>query len=119
MKQIKFSSKGIIYFILVVLVFSKSSMSYAAPRFVGFTSGDMLLTDGTITISCDQSDAKAVAIAVKTLAADFARVTGKEAQLGDTPDAKIIVGTLGKSLLINQLVKQKKLDASLLKDKRE
>ena len=119
MKQIKLLSKGIIYFILVVLVFSKSSMSYAAPRFVGFTSGDMLLTDGTITISCDQSDAKAVAIAVKTLAADFARVTGKEAQLGDTPDAKIIVGTLGKSLLINQLVKQKKLDASLLKDKRE
>lgn len=66
---------------------SKSLISNAAPRFVGFTSGDMLLTDGTVTISYDKSDDKAVAIAAKTLAADFARVTGEEAQLGDTFEA--------------------------------
>mgnify|MGYP002622947158 CR=1 FL=1 len=119
MKQIKLSSKGIFRLALIALVLSKGMMSYAASRFVGFTSGDMLLTDGTVTISYDQSDAKAVAIAAKTLAADFARVTGKEARLENTPDAKIIVGTIGKSSFINQLIKQKKLDASLLKDKRE
>ncbi len=119
MKRIKLSSRSVFYCTLVTLVLSKSLISNAAPRFVGFTSGDMLLTDGTVTISYDKSDDKAVAIAAKTLAADFARVTGEEAQLGDTFDSKIIVGTIGKSSFINQLVKQKKLDASLLKNKRE
>lgn len=119
MKRIKLSSRSVFYCTLVALVLSKSLISNAAPRFVGFTSGDMLLTDGTVTISYDKSDDKAVAIAAKTLAADFARVTGEEAQLGDTFEAKIIVGTIGKSSFINQLVKQKKLDASLLKNKRE
>ena len=104
---------------VTVLMLSVSMMGMAASRFVGFTTGDILLTDGTVTIGYDAADAKAVAIAVKTLAADFGRVTGKEAQLVNHADARIIAGTMGQSSLIDQLVKEKKLDAAQLKGKRE
>jgi len=93
--------------------------SMAASRFVSFDKGDVLLTDGSITINYDEADAKAVAIAVQTLAADFERVTGRQAQCVGTADAKILIGTIGHSAVIDKLVKQKKLDASELKGKRE
>ena len=91
----------------------------AASRFVSFDKGDVLLTDGSITINYDEADAKAVAIAVQTLAADFGRVTGHQAQCVGTADAKILIGTIGRSAVIDKLVKQKKLNASELKGKRE
>lgn len=106
-------------FTVISLLFFLSATIMAAPRFVDFTAGDVLLTDGIVTISYDTSDAKAVAIAVNTLSVDFERVTGSSAVVGNAADAKIIVGTIGHSALIDQLVKQKKLDASLLKGKRE
>ena len=105
--------------VLIVSLFSKSMAGLAAQNFVGFSTGDMLLTDGTVTIGYDVSDARAVAIAAKTLAQDFGKVTGKDALLVSTIKARIVVGTLGQSSFINQFVKQKKLDVSLLKDKRE
>ncbi|MBR1546324.1 MAG: glycosyl hydrolase 115 family protein [Prevotella sp.] len=96
-----------------------SMTGMAASRFVNFTSGDVLLTNSVVTINYDTSDAKAVAIAVEALSKDIERVTGSLAVVSKTSDAKIVVGTIGKSSLIDQLVKQKKLDASLLKGKRE
>lgn len=110
----------IIRFSLVVSVlFLSMTTSWAAPRFVNFTAGDVLLTDGAVTIGYDVSDAKAVSIAVNTLSADFERVTGSPAMVDHSAAAKILVGTMGQSALIDQLVKQKKLDASLLKGKKE
>ena len=91
----------------------------SAPRFVSFEKGDLFLTEGTVSIGIDAADAKAVAIAAQTLAADFGRVTGRQAQVVNTADARILVGTIGKSSFIDQLVKQKKIDGSLLKGKRE
>ncbi len=91
----------------------------SAPRFVSFEKGDLLLTEGTVSIGIDAADAKAVAIAAQTLAADFGRVTGRQAQVVNTADARILVGTIGKSSFIDQLVKQKKIDGSQLKGKRE
>ena len=101
----------------VVLGLSMSLM--AAPRFVDFKSGDLLLSRGNVTIGYDASDAKAVAIAVESLSQDFERVTGTPAQIGHAADAKIIIGTIGQSSLIDKLVKQQKIDASQLKGKRE
>ena len=94
-------------------------MTTAAPRFVDFQSGDLLLAGGKISIGYDSADAKAVAIAATTLSQDFERVTGLPAQISNASDVTIIVGTLGQSVLIDRLVKQHKLDASLLKGKRE
>jgi len=103
----------------VVLLTGVVLMVQAAGRFVSFTTGDLQLTQQGVTIGVDAKDAKAVAIAAQTLAEDFGRVTGQNAQVANNGDARIVVGTLGQSAYIDQLVKQKKLDASQLKGKRE
>ena len=69
--------KIVFRFMLMVFMLTISIKSMAASCFVGFTKGDMLLTNGIVTIGYDMSDAKAVAIAAKTLAEDFGRVTGR------------------------------------------
>ena len=104
---------------LVFILLGVSTMMISAPRFVGFQTGDFMLTGGKISIGYDTSDAKAVAIAVTTLSQDFERVTGMPAQISNVQDANIIVGTIGHSALIDRFVKEHKLDASLLKGKRE
>ena len=106
--------------LLMLGTFLAGSMEcMSAPRFVSFEKGDLFLTEGTVSIGIDAADAKAVAIAAQTLAADFGRVTGRQAQVVNTADARILVGTIGKSSFIDQLVKQKKIDGSQLKGKRE
>ena len=119
MKQMILAFRSIFYLVVTCLMLMTSMTGMAASRFVDFQSGDVLLTDGLVTISYDMADAKAVAIAVKTLAADFERVTGQLAQVGNGSDAKILIGTVGHSVLIDQLVEQKKLDVTQLKGKRE
>ena len=104
---------------LLSLLFIVSMETMAASRFVSFGNGNVLLTEGNVTIGYDVADAKAVAIAAQTLAEDFGRVTGQQAQVVNSSDARIIIGTLGKSSMIDLLVKQKKIDASLLQGKRE
>jgi hypothetical protein len=104
---------------LLSLLFVVSMETMAASRFVSFENGNVLLTEGNVTIGYDVADAKAVAIAAQTLAEDFGRVTGQQAQVVNSSDARIIIGTLGKSSMIDLLVKQKKIDASLLQGKRE
>ena len=105
--------------LVLVALLAGSMECMSAPRFVSFEKGDLFLTEGTVSIGIDAADAKAVAIAAQTLAADFGRVTGRQAQVVNTADARILVGTIGKSSFIDQLVKQKKIDGSLLKGKRE
>lgn len=111
--------RKVIIAVSACLLLLVSMVSMAAPRFVDFTEGDILLTEGLVRIGCDTEDFKAVAIATHTLAADFGRVTGRQAQVVNNADARILVGTLGHSALVDQLVKQKKLDATQLKGKRE
>lgn len=53
---------------------------------------------------------------------DLSQVSGKNAELivGESGSGNVvIVGTLGRSTLIDKLVKEKKVDASMLKSKRE
>lgn len=92
----------------------------AAEQFVAFDKGDVLLTQGTpVTLAIDASDFKAVHIAAQTLADDFCRVTGHQAVVEHSNKAKIIIGTLGHSPLIDQLAKRHLIDEKLLKGKRE
>ena len=119
MKKLQQSMMRPFQWFLLSLFFVVSMKTMAASRFVSFEKGDILLTEGIVTIGYDVADAKAVAIAAHTLAADFGRVSGKQAQVVNTNDARIIIGTIGKSSMIDLLVKQRKIDSSLLKGKRE
>jgi hypothetical protein len=71
-----------------------------------------------IVVSID--DFKVVSIAAKDLAADVERVTGKKPllknSLQDLKVPAVVVGTLGKSPLIDQLVAAGKLDATSLRN---
>lgn len=85
------------------------------------------------TIVVDKNDFHSVVRAVSDLSADVQRVTGTEApllspqlvgrtdaekilsQFGKAGKGLVIVGTIGKSKLIDRLIKQKKLDVSQVK----
>ncbi|MBU3820972.1 glycosyl hydrolase 115 family protein [Flavobacteriaceae bacterium XHP0103] len=73
-------------------------------------------------INYDISDHKGVIRAVGDLQSDIERVTGKVPELtmaSPTDSPKIIVGTLGKSKVIDNLVAQGKLDVKSIKGKWE
>ena len=86
----------------------------AAEPFVTFKwqENAVCLTNQQGDIQCDANDWKGVHIAVTNLKEDLKKVTGRS-------NYPIVVGTLGKSALIDKLAKKKLIDASLLRDKRE
>src|SRR5574344_1250945 len=73
-------------------------------------------------ISYDDSDFPGVVRAIKDLQKDVESVTGKRpliAAENESPEYEIIIGTLGKSKVIDQLVQSKKLDLKDLEGKWE
>lgn len=76
---------------------------------------------GSIVVS--ESDYPGVLKTAKLFQKDLSYVSGREAELitGDQPKSGnvIIVGTVGKSKLIDELVKERKIDVSALKGKWE
>lgn len=107
---------------------STISMS-AADRFVNFKQGDLLLNaNNRVEIYMDTNDCKGVSYAAHALLKDIKSVSGATATLtsdagflkkADTVRPAIIVGTIGHSAAIDQLVKQKRINGNLLKGKRE
>ena len=100
----------------------------AAQQFVHFHQGDVLLNPGNrVEIYMDANDCKGVSYAVQALIKDFRQVSGCQATLtslygsthGKNSQPGILVGTLGHSAAIDQLVRQKRIDARQLKGKRE
>ena len=100
----------------------------AAQQFVHFHQGDVLLNPGNrVEIYMDANDCKGVSYAVQALIKDFRQVSGCQATLtsqygsthGKDSQPGILVGTLGHSAAIDQLVRQKRIDARQLKGKRE
>ena len=107
----------------------------AADRFVSFTQGDVLIHgSGNVvggvpaTIYVDNNDERGVLRAARNLCVDFGRVTGVEAELStlrtqpstfNPLHPSIVVGTLGHSAAIDAMVKEKRIDLSALKGKRE
>ena len=104
------------------------SMS-AADRFVNFKQGDLLLNaNNRVEIYMDTNDCKGVSYAAHALLKDIKSVSGATGTLtsdagfqkkADTARPAILVGTIGHSAAIDQLVKQKRINGNLLKGKRE
>ena len=79
--------------------------------------GFVLVEPGSVpTIVVDAADAAVVRHAADDLADDIKTVTGQSAAVAAAPAGKtaILVGTLGQSPLIDQLLKAKKVDVSRL-----
>ena len=91
-----------------------SISALAADQFVLFApQGDAFcLTDQKGTIVYDQNDWKGVHLAIENLKKDLEKVTGKQ-------DYPIVIGTLGKSAVIDQMAKKKQINAKELQGKTE
>lgn len=115
-------------FLASAALLSTISMS-AADRFVNFKQGDLLLNaNNRVEIYMDTNDCKGVSYAAHALLKDIKSVSGTTATLtsdagflkkADTARPAILVGTIGHSAAIDQLVKQKRINRNLLKGKRE
>lgn len=115
-------------FLASAALLSTISMS-AADRFVDFKQGDLLLNaNNRVEIYMDTNDCKGVSYAAHALLKDIKSVSGATATLttdasflkkADTVRPAILVGTIGHSAAIDQLVKQKRINGNLLKGKRE
>lgn len=86
-------------------------------------AGDLTLVDknSTATLYVDAQDYPGVQRAAKNLQGDIEKVTAKKPALTQTPsDLKnqvVIIGTVGHSKLIDELITQKKIDVTGIKDK--
>ena len=95
------------------------SMS-AAERFVSFKQGDLLINgNDKVEIYMDANDCRGVSYAANALVRDISKVSGSQATITSNRKATILVGTIGHSAAIDQLIKQKRINGNLLKGKRE
>lgn len=107
---------------------SMGSVSYAQPpQFVSSSKAQEVfaLTEASVTVPMwmDDNDDPGVFRAFNDLIEDIGQVTGKQPASisSELPQAKsvLLVGTLGKSTLIDQLAKEGKINLAELKGKRE
>ena len=106
-------------FLASAALLSAMSMS-AAERFVSFQQGDLLINDNDkVEIYMDANDCRGVSYAANALVKDIRNVSGSQATITSNRKATILVGTIGHSAAIDQLIKQKRINGNLLKGKRE
>lgn len=106
-------------FLVSAALLSAMSMS-AAERFVSFQQGDLLINgNDKVEIYMDANDCRGVSYAANALVKDIRNVSGSQATIASNRKATILVGTIGHSAAIDQLVKQKRINGNLLKGKRE
>lgn len=106
-------------FLASAALLSAMSMS-AAKRFVSFQQGDLLINgNDKVEIYMDANDCRGVSYAANALVKDIRNVSGSQATITSNRKATILVGTIGHSAAIDQLVKQKRINGNLLKGKRE
>ena len=106
-------------FLASAALLSAMSMS-AAERFVTFQQGDLLINgNDKVEIYMDANDCRGVSYAADALVKDIRNVSGSQATITSNQKATILVGTIGHSAAIDQLVKQKRINGNLLKGKRE
>lgn len=116
-----------IFFVSMALL-SSLGMS-AADQFVSFQKGDLLINrENKVEIYMDANDCKGVSYAANALVKDIMKVSGSKAVLTSDAGLKdkdaigkptILVGTIGHSAAIDQLIRQKRINGNLLKGKRE
>ena len=106
-------------FLASAALLSAMSMS-AAERFVSFKQGDLLINgNDKVEIYMDANDCRGVSYAANALVKDIRKVSGSQATITSNRKATILVGTIGHSAAIDQLIKQKRINGNLLKGKRE
>ena len=106
-------------FLVSAALLSAMSMS-AAERFVSFQQGDLLINgNDKVEIYMDANDCRGVSYAANALVKDIRNVSGSQATITSNRKATILVGTIGHSAAIDQLVKQKRINGNLLKGKSE
>lgn len=106
-------------FLASAALLSAMSMS-AAERFVCFKQGDLLINgNDKVEIYMDANDCRGVSYAANALVRDISKVSGSQATITSNRKATILVGTIGHSAAIDQLIKQKRINGNLLKGKRE
>lgn len=106
-------------FLASAALLSAMSMS-AAERFVSFQQGDLLVNgNDKVEIYMDANDCRGVSYAANALVKDIRNVSGSQATITSNRKATILVGTIGHSAAIDQLVKQKRINGNLLKGKHE
>lgn len=106
-------------FLASAALLSAMSMS-AAERFVSFQQGDLLINgNDKVEIYMDANDCRGMSYAANALVKDISKVSGSQATITSNRKATILVGTIGHSAAIDQLVKQKRINGNLLKGKRE
>ena len=106
-------------FLASAALLSAMSMS-AADRFVSFQQGDLLINgNDKVEIYIDANDCRGVSYATNALVRDISKVSGSQATITSNRKATILVGTIGHSAAIDQLIKQKRINGNLLKGKRE
>ena len=98
---------------MALVLWASMSVMAQAERFCIASKGK------TATIVVDENDWKGVVRAARDLGDDVRKVTGTSASLNTneqiTKGGCIVVGTIGKSKVIDKLVKQKKLDVKRIK----
>ena len=103
-------------------VFALGQIQYVetAPSKNGFP---IVQKNSAAEILVDTNDFTGVWIAANHLQADISHVTGKTPRLNHsalrTPHSAIIIGTIGKSEMIDELIREKKIDVSPIRGKWE
>ena len=106
--------------LLVSCVLMTSLHLNAADRFVSFQQGDVLLNpNNQVEIYMDPNDCMGVSYAAQALAKDLHQVSGANASVTSSTQSTILVGTVGHSAAIDQLIKQKRINGKLLQGKHE
>src|SRR3954469_22686996 len=111
---------------LCAILLCVSSFSYALGEKSYLSSsaksGDVILVDAksTATLYVDEKDFPGVIRAAKNLQSDIEKVTAKKPSLTQDVDSiknqALIIGTLGRSALVDQLIASKKIDVSGIKN---
>lgn len=120
-----FSGKKIV--LITSVLFLSTGMLSAQGLDVHATErpGDFVLVDGSrkAKIFIDRTDAKVVGIAAKAFTGDVKELSGKELNISEVQningDYIVLIGTLGHSSIIDQLVKEKVINADQLINKWE
>ena len=110
-------------FVLSQLLVSGQLKNTLAVSANGLTNSFPVFTTSAVSSICiDNNDAKVVAIAAAAFGNDVALISGKQVQVSNSIQPgtlSIIAGTIGKSKFIDELIKQKQLDVTAVKNKWE
>jgi hypothetical protein len=126
-KSIQPIRKISLLFGLCLLVFVHQSFALGGPQYVENTAGPgsfcVAQGDAVAPVYMDTNDYAGVLIAANNLCADVNRVTGHTPPMVNTEENlgtnAIIIGTIGKSRIIDQLIQAGKIDVSSITDKWE